>query len=128
MGARANFCAATCSARDAAQRWRVVVVLKGAITCIAAPDGETWRHEGGNAGLGTSGSGDVLAGLIGGFAARGASLTQAAAWGVRVHARAGERIAQRAGTIGYLPRELLLEVPAILELLAPRPQRRIGFG
>jgi len=116
------------TAREAAQRWRVVVVLKGEVTCIAAPDGQAWRHEGGNAGLATSGSGDVLAGLIGGFAARGASLTQAAAWGVRVHARAGERIAQRAGAIGYLARDLLLDVPAVLELLAPRPERRIGFG
>jgi ADP-dependent NAD(P)H-hydrate dehydratase len=116
------------SARDAAQRWRVVVVLKGAVTHVAAPDGHAWRHEGGNAGLATSGSGDVLAGLIGGLVARGAPLSQAAAWGVRLHARAGERLAQRAGTLGYLARELLYEIPALLEALAPRQQRRIGFG
>jgi ADP-dependent NAD(P)H-hydrate dehydratase len=116
------------SVRDAAQRWRVVVVLKGAVTYIAAPDGKAWRHEGGNIGLATSGSGDVLAGLIGGLAARGATLTQAAAWGVRVHARAGERLAQRAGTLGYLARDLLYEVPAVLEGLASRASRSIGFG
>ena len=78
--------------------------------------------------MATSGSGDVLAGLIGGFIARGATVAQAAAWGVRVHARAGERLAQRAGTLGYLAREILLDVPAVVEMLGPRPQRRIGFG
>jgi len=116
------------AAREAAARWRVVVVLKGVITHIATPDGQAWRHQGGNEGLATCGSGDVLAGLIGGFLARGAAPAQAAAWGVRVHARAGERIAQRAGTLGYLAREILYDVPAVLEALSPRPQRRIGFG
>jgi len=115
-------------ALDASRRWGAVVALKGAVTLIAAPDARAWRHEGGNAGLGTSGSGDVLAGLIVGLAARGAPLEQAAAWGVRLHARAGERLAARLGTLGYLARELSYEVPLLLETLAPRPQRRIGFG
>jgi len=115
-------------AREAAQRWGAVVALKGAITHVASPDGRVWRHEGGNAGLGTSGSGDVLAGLIAGLAARGAPLEQAAAWGVRLHARAGERLAARMGPLGYLARELSYEVPMLLELLAPRKQRSIGFG
>jgi len=115
-------------ALDAAHRFGAVVALKGAITHIAAPDARAWRHEGGNAGLGTSGSGDVLAGLIAGLAARGAPLEQAAAWGVRLHARAGERLAARLGMLGYLARELSYEVPALLELLAPRKQRHIGFG
>ena len=116
------------TAREAAQRWNAVVMLKGAVTYVATPSGECWRHEGGNAGLGTSGSGDVLAGLAGGLAARGASLAQAAAWSVRLHARAGERLAVRLGTLGYLARELSFEVPVLLEALAPRKQRRIGFG
>ena len=116
------------SAREAARRWGVVVALKGVVTFVATPDGEAWRHDGGNAGLATSGSGDVLAGLIGGLAARGVSVSQAAAWGVRLHGRAGERLAARVGTLGYIAREITLEVPALLEALAPRPQRRIGFG
>ena len=115
-------------ARDAARRWRATVTLKGAITFIATPDGRLWRHEGGNVGLAISGSGDVLAGLIGGLAARGAPLEQAAAWGVRLHARAGERLASRLGTLGYLARELAFEVPNLLEQLAPRSKRTIGFG
>ena len=115
-------------AREAAKRFHALVVLKGAITHIAAPDGRSWRHEGGNAGLGISGSGDVLAGLIGGLAARGAPLEQAAAFAVRLHARAGERLAARLGSLGYLARELSFEVPALLDALGPRTQRRIGFG
>ncbi len=106
------------AARAAALRWQAVVALKGATTVIAAPAGEAWVHEGGEAGLATAGSGDVLAGLMAGFAARGATLPQAAAWGVAVHARAGARLAGRIGHVGYYASELLAEVPALLEGLA----------
>jgi ADP-dependent NAD(P)H-hydrate dehydratase len=105
-------------ASEAAQRWNAVVALKGARTVIAAPSGERWQHEGGNVGLATSGSGDVLAGIIAGLAARGADLTQAVSWGVALHARAGERLAERLGRLGYLARELCDEVPFLLEQAA----------
>lgn len=105
-------------ALEAAQRWNAVVALKGARTVIAAPGGERWQHEGGNVGLATSGSGDVLAGVIAGLAARGAGLAQAAAWGVALHARAGERLAERFGRLGYLARELCDVIPALLEQAA----------
>jgi len=106
------------SAVDAARRFRVVVALKGPLTCIADPRGRLWRHEGGNAGLGTSGSGDVLAGVIAGLAARGAPPEQAAAWGVALHARAGDRLARQTGEIGYLARELPGEIPALMSFLS----------
>ncbi|MEO5843430.1 MAG: NAD(P)H-hydrate dehydratase [Caldimonas sp.] len=105
-------------AREAALRWNAIVVLKGATTYIATPEGDCWRHAGGQAGLGTSGSGDVLAGIIVGLAARGAPLAQAAAWGVALHARAGSALAERLGPIGFLARELPAEIPALLEQLA----------
>jgi ADP-dependent NAD(P)H-hydrate dehydratase len=103
-----------------AQRWNAIVALKGAVTHIAAPDGEVWRHEGGNVGLAVSGSGDVLAGIIAGCSARGASLAQATCWGVALHARAGERLAARCGTLGYLARELCNEIPVLLDIIAGR--------
>jgi hydroxyethylthiazole kinase-like uncharacterized protein yjeF len=103
---------------EAAQRWNAVVALKGARTVIATPEGERLQHDGGNVGLATSGSGDVLAGIIAGLAARGADLTQAASWGVALHARAGERLAERMGKLGYLARELCDEVPSLLEQAA----------
>ncbi|QJD93523.1 NAD(P)H-hydrate dehydratase [Duganella dendranthematis] len=102
------------AARLAAQRWQATVALKGAITMLAAADGQQWRHEGGNAGLAISGSGDVLAGIITGLAARGATLEQAAAWGIALHALAGEQLALKHGPLGYLARELSNEVPALL--------------
>jgi len=105
-------------AQEAAERWNAVVALKGARTVIAAPSGERWQHEGGNIGLAASGSGDVLAGIIAGLAARGADLAQAAAWGVALHARAGERLAVRFGKLGYLARELPEEIPALMEQAA----------
>ncbi len=106
--------AARC-ALDAAQRWHAVVVLKGSTTHIAVPDGRLWRHEGGNPGLATSGSGAILAGLIAGLAARGTPLEQAAVWGVALHARAGEQLAARMGGLGFLARELAAEIPHLMD-------------
>ncbi len=105
-------------ARRFSARWQAVVALKGAFTVIAAPDGRVWHHRGGNAGLGTSGSGDVLAGVVAGLLARGAEPPQAAAWGVALHARAGETLALRSGPLGYLARELSAEIPRLLQHLA----------
>jgi ADP-dependent NAD(P)H-hydrate dehydratase len=100
--------------RRAARRWRVTVALKDATTFIVGANGKAWRHRGGNPGLGVSGSGDVLAGLIAGLTARGASLEQAAVWGVAVHAQAGAALARRVGPLGYLARELAAEFPRLL--------------
>lgn len=101
-------------AQDMARKNNAVVALKGATTFIASPRGEAWCHVSGNAGLGTSGSGDVLAGIMAGLAARGAPLEQAAAWGVVVHALAGKRLAERNGRLGFLAREILLEIPSVM--------------
>ena len=107
-----------CHARDAAAAWNAVVALKGARTVVAAPDGASWQHTGGNVGLATSGSGDTLAGIIAGLAARGATLAQATCWGVALHAQAGTRLARQFGQVGYLAREIPGEIPFLLEQLA----------
>jgi ADP-dependent NAD(P)H-hydrate dehydratase len=101
------------AARHAAA-WGATVALKGALTCIAHPGGELWRHECALPGLGTSGSGDVLAGLVAGLAARGAAPEQAAVWGVALHARAGHQLSRAHGAVGYLARELIAELPALM--------------
>ncbi len=110
---------------DAAVQWNAVVVLKGPCTYIAAPDGRLWKHDGGNVGLATSGSGDTLAGIIGGLLARGAALEQAAAWGVALHAHAGERLAEKFGPLGFLARELLPEIPTLMHSLRPTQERPV---
>jgi ADP-dependent NAD(P)H-hydrate dehydratase len=104
-------------AREAAARLGTVMVLKGACTHIAAPDGATFHNLDGNIGLGTSGSGDALSGIIAGLAARGATPLQAAVWGVHLHAKAGDSLARKQGTVGYLARELVGEVPRLLAAL-----------
>jgi ADP-dependent NAD(P)H-hydrate dehydratase len=111
------------AAADAARRWNAVVALKGAETIIATPDGDSWSHCGGNSGLATSGSGDTLAGAIGGLAARGASLPQACAWGVLMHAQAGDLLAEQLGAVGYLARELPSAMLAVLRRFDPAPMR-----
>ena len=84
-------------AQQWAARWRAVIALKGPSTFIATPQIELWQHSGGNAGLAISGSGDTLAGIIAGLVARGASLPQASAWGVALHALAGAALEERLG-------------------------------
>ena len=104
-------------ARALARACGLVVALKGAATHVASPDGRCWRHRRAVPGLATSGSGDVLAGLVAGLIARGAEPAQAAVWAVLLHSRAGQALARRSGRIGYLARELAAEVPALLERL-----------
>lgn len=106
------------AASAAARRWNTLVTLKGATTYIASPHGPTWRHDGGNIGLAVSGSGDTLAGLIAGLAARGATLEQAGAWGVTLHARAGSILAERFGPLGYLASEIPAEIPKLMHAFA----------
>ncbi len=84
---------------------------------VATPDGSCWRDGTGNAGLGTSGSGDVLAGVAVGLLARGADTAQAAAWAVHLHGSAGDSMSATVGRLGYLANELLDQVPRILASL-----------
>lgn len=93
------------AARDAAAHLGATIALKGADTVIASPDGETWIHHGHTPGLATSGSGDVLAGLVAGLLARGAPPVVAALWAVWLHNQAGERLSQNR-PLGFLAREL----------------------
>ena len=104
------------AALAAAERYDAVVCSPG---WVAAPDGRCWRVEAGGIGLGTSGSGDVLAGLVGGVLARGAEPEQAAAWGQYLHSAAGDQLTARLGRVGFLARELLDEVPTVLGQLRP---------
>ncbi|MBA3394590.1 MAG: NAD(P)H-hydrate dehydratase [Deltaproteobacteria bacterium] len=110
-------------ALEAARELGAIVVLKGAVTYVAAPDGACYANTAGNLGLGTCGSGDTLSGVIAGLAARGATILQAAVWGVHVHAKAGEVLARDIGPLGYLARELLAEIPGLVGSYAKRRHR-----
>lgn len=111
---------------EIAGRYGAVVSCQGV---IAAPAGNTtdtpldggdrangglWEITTGYGGLGTSGSGDILAGAIAGLRARGTTDAQATCWGTHLHAAAGDRLASRLGSLGYLARELAEELPALM--------------
>ncbi|MFC4147551.1 NAD(P)H-hydrate dehydratase [Micromonospora mangrovi] len=98
-------------AAELARRYDAVVSLYGH---IATSDGQGWREESGDAGLGTSGSGDVRAGLLAGLLSRGAEPAQAACWAAFAHAVSGQRLVPQYGRIGFLARELLDEIPHTL--------------
>ena len=110
-------------ARDAARELRAVVALKGPTTIVAAPDGRAWAYDGGDVGLATSGSGDTLAGIAAGLAARGCDAAQAAVWAVYLHGAAGNVLARRVGRVGFLARELLAEVPRVMASASRRRRR-----
>ena len=99
---------------DTAAALNAVVVLKGSRTFIASPRGDLSCYESGDVGLATSGSGDTLAGVVAGLVARGTDPLHAALWAVFLHGSAGNRLANRMGRIGYLARELLDEIPPIM--------------
>jgi NAD(P)H-hydrate repair Nnr-like enzyme with NAD(P)H-hydrate dehydratase domain len=103
------------AARRAAKTFGAVTLIKGQYSFIVHPDGRAFRFTGGGVGLATSGSGDALAGIVGGLSARGADPLTAALWGVYLHGEAGRRLAKRIGRIGFLARELLDEVPGLME-------------
>jgi hydroxyethylthiazole kinase-like uncharacterized protein yjeF len=100
--------------RACAARYDCVVLVKGVQSHVVAPDGAAWKYRGGGPGLGVSGSGDVLAGLVGGLLARGAAPLTAVLWGVWLHGEAGRALAKKVGPSGFLARELPGEVPALL--------------
>lgn len=101
-------------AQHYSERNGCVVVLKGATTHVCANGGRPWVHTGGSIALGTSGSGDVLAGIIGGLAARGSRPVVAAQWGVYLHGLAGRQFEERSGDVGLLARDLPAMLPALL--------------
>jgi|GEM_PF-2818620 len=79
------------------------------------PGEEMLVFAGGCIGLATGGSGDVLAGLIGGLAARRASPVQACAWAAYIHGAAGRALSRKIGTVGFLARELLPLIPRLID-------------
>lgn len=100
--------------RAAAERYGSVVLAKGPVSHVVAPDGRAWTYRGGAPGLGVAGSGDTLAGIVGGLLARGANPLTALLWGVLLHGEAGEMLSAKIGPIGFLARELADEIPALL--------------
>ena len=121
------------AARDAAAAWNQVVVLKGAKTVVAAPDGAVSVAPFENPALASGGTGDVLAGAIGSLLAQGVAPFDAARLGVYLHGLAGDAVRERLGDAGLLASDLPDAIALARKRLAALAERRaagrrVGFG
>jgi hydroxyethylthiazole kinase-like uncharacterized protein yjeF len=129
----ADDAARAAAAKDAAARWDQVVVLKGARTVVAEPDGTLAVIPFENPALATGGTGDVLAGIIGALLAQGLAAGPAARLGAYLHGLAGDLVRERLGEAGLLASDLPDVVPLVRKRLAAIAERaaagkRVGFG
>ncbi|MFL5804684.1 MAG: NAD(P)H-hydrate dehydratase [Roseiflexaceae bacterium] len=108
---------------EAAHQWGQVVVLKGATTVVADPEGRSALNDGGNAALATAGTGDVLAGAIAGLLAQGLALFDAAVLGVYLHSAAGRLVRAELGDAGALASDLLPRLPLAIKALKAEEKR-----
>jgi NAD(P)H-hydrate epimerase len=114
------------AARAAAAEWHQVVVLKGARTVIAAPDGRLAVAPFENPALASGGTGDVLSGAIGALLAQGLEPFAAARLGVYLHGLAGEQVRERFGDSGLLAADLPDGIATARRRLAAIAERRRG--
>jgi NAD(P)H-hydrate epimerase len=104
-------------ARSAARDLGLVMVLKGAPSVIAGPDGDAFINPTGNQGLATAGSGDVLTGIIAGLLAQGVEAMEAAASGVYIHGYLGDLLFQECGYFGFLAGDMADAIPEAISAL-----------
>jgi len=97
--------------RICAERYQAVVVLKGAHSLVAAPDGRVRINVTGNEAMASGGMGDVLTGLVGALLAQGLDAYDAATVGVFLHGLAGDMVAQTIGKRGILASEVAHQLP-----------------
>ncbi|MBZ0184881.1 MAG: NAD(P)H-hydrate dehydratase [Candidatus Obscuribacterales bacterium] len=95
----------------AARQFECTVLLKGSMSVIASPDGEVYINPTGNAGMATAGSGDVLAGIIGGLMAQKVDPHQAAVAGAYIHGRSGDILAEEIGEAGIVAGDMQRVIP-----------------
>ncbi|HCR44650.1 MAG TPA: hypothetical protein DIV41_08730 [Ruminococcaceae bacterium] len=104
-------------ASDFSARHNVVLVLKGAGTVVAAPDGRLYENTTGNPGMAKGGSGDVLAGMTASFAAQGADPFEAAAAAVYMHGLAGDMCAEKLSQSAMLPTDIIDMLPSVFSII-----------
>jgi NAD(P)H-hydrate epimerase len=105
-------------AGEAAAKYGCTVVLKGAHSVVAAVDGRTSLSPFANPLLATAGSGDVLAGMIGGYLAQGVARFEAACLGVYLHGATGEMLREEYGNSGLLAGEIAARLPGVVKDVA----------
>lgn len=116
----------TC-ARNFSEKFDVHVVLKGARTVIAHPDGRVYVNPTGNAGMAAGGMGDVLTGIVAGLVTQGCAPESAARMGVYLHGSAADDLQRKKGAVGYLATEVIDAIPEQFQKLE-RGELEFRFG
>ena len=101
--------------KSLAKDLNIIVVLKGANTCICCPDGEVYFNSTGNPGMATGGSGDVLTGVITSLLAQGFTAKEAAVLGVYLHGLAGDKAAERVGQVSMIASDICLGIRQVMK-------------
>jgi ADP-dependent NAD(P)H-hydrate dehydratase / NAD(P)H-hydrate epimerase len=105
-------------AREFALKYNVHLVLKGARTVIAHPDGHVYVNPTGNPGMATAGMGDVLTGMIAGFVSQGYAPATAAHIAVYLHGAAADHLAEAKGPFGYIASDMMAEIPGAIKRIS----------
>ncbi len=100
-----------------AREFNVTLVLKGASTVVAVPDGRAFINSSGNPGMATGGTGDVLTGMIGGFLAQGLTSEEAACLGVYLHGLAGDLAAKEKGEAALIAGDVIDKIPDAIKTI-----------
>lgn len=102
-------------ASEFARKYRVTLVLKGAGTVVAAPDGRVFINSTGNPGMATGGTGDVLSGMIGSLLAQGHPAAEASCTAVYLHGLAGDLALKEKGEAGLIAGDLIEKIPEAIK-------------
>ena len=94
------------------------MLLKGAHSVIASPDGVVYVNSSGNPGMGTPGMGDALSGMLGALLGQRMNPLDALKLGVFLHGWAADRVARRLGPFGYITGDVIDELPRAIAALA----------
>lgn len=104
-------------ARAFAERYGIIVILKGAGTVVAQPDGTVFVNPTGNPGMAAGGMGDVLTGIIAGLVTQGMQIGEASCWGVYLHGLAADHVARDNAPVGYLATEVMQALPEAMQAM-----------
>jgi hydroxyethylthiazole kinase-like uncharacterized protein yjeF len=115
-------------ARNFAEENGLILVLKGARSIVASPEGDIFINATGNPGMASGGMGDVLTGMIGGFLAQGFLPLEAAKLGVYLHGLVGDFVASRKGERGMVATDLVEETPRVLRALSDGSEQIDNFS
>lgn len=100
-----------------AREWNGVLVLKGAPTVVASPDGRCYLNTTGNSALATAGSGDVLTGIIAGLCAQGTDILWSAVLGVYIHGLSGDFAAEEKTEYGVIAGDVMENIPQAIKMI-----------